>query len=99
MSARPDFSPAMLATFLRARAVHAVEQARGSARRAAALKRCKDALRRAAKVTHAEFDLAWMGRLNAPEPRVRLWAVLGQFPADFGVVLIHGGQEDGYGRH
>jgi hypothetical protein len=38
---------------------------------------------------------AWMGRLPTPEPRARLWAVLGHFPSDFGVVLTHGGQEHG----
>lgn len=97
MSGRPDFSPAMLRLFLRARAVHAVEHSRGPARRAAALKRCKGDLRRLAKITHAEFDFAWMGRLFSPAPRARLWAVLGHHPSDFGIVLTHGGQEVRHG--
>lgn len=97
VTCRPDFSPAMLRLFLRARAVHAVGGARGAARRAAALKRCRDETRRLAKVTAAEFDFAWMGRLCAPAPRARLWAVLGHHPSDFGVVLDHGGQEVEHG--
>lgn len=92
MTARPDYSPAMLRLFLRARALHASAAARGAARRAAAARRSRDETRRAAKVTVAEFDMAWMGRLLRPEPRVRLWAVLGHHPSDFGIVLMHGGQ-------
>lgn len=92
MSARPDYSPAMLRLFLRARAVHAVATARGPGHRAAAAKRCRDETRRRAGVTVAEFDFAWMGRLLRPEPRARLWAVLGHHPADHGIVLVHGGQ-------
>ena len=87
----------MLQLFLRARAVHAVEQARGPARRAAALKRCKAELRRLAKITHDDLDFAWMGRLLSPAPRARLWAVLGHHPSDFAIVLTHGGQEAEHG--
>lgn len=97
VSGRPDFSPAMLRLFLRARAVHACAQARGPARRAAALKRCKGDLRRLARITHAEIDLAWMGRLCSPPARARLWAVLGHHPSDFGIVLTHDGQEAEHG--
>lgn len=93
MSGLPDFSPAMLRLFLRARAVHALGGVRGPARRAAALKRCKAGLRSRAKITHAEFEFAWMGRLLSPVPRARLWAVLGHHPSDFGIVLTHGSQE------
>lgn len=89
---RPDFSPSMLRLFLRAQALHAASSARGPAGRAAAAKRFRAETRRLARVTVAEFDFAWMGRLLRPEPRARLWAVLGHRPADFGVVLTHGGQ-------
>lgn len=89
---RPDFSPSMLRLFLRARAFHAASSARGPAGRTAAAKRFRAETRRLARVTVAEFDFAWMGRLLRPEPRARLWAVLGHHPSDFGVVLTHGGQ-------
>lgn len=92
MSARPDYSPAMLRLFLRARALHAAASTRTSRQRAVAAKRYRDDTRRLAGVTVAEFDFAWMGRLLRPEPRVRLWAVLGHHPADHGIVLTHGGQ-------
>lgn len=92
MSPRPDYSPAMLRLFLRARALHAAASARSPARRAAAARRFRDETRRTARVTVAEFDFAWMGRLLRPEPRARLWAVLGHHPSDFGIVLTHGGQ-------
>lgn len=97
MTRGPNFSPEMLRLFLRARAVHALGGVKGPARRAAALARCKAGLRRLAKITHAEFDLAWMGRLASPEPRARMWAVLGHHPSDFGFVLTHGGQEARHG--
>lgn len=93
MSGRPEYSPAMLSLFLRARAVDACAGSRQPARRAAALARCKAELRRMAKVTVSEFEFAWMGRLLRPEPRARLWAVLGHHPSDFGIVLTRGGQE------
>lgn len=93
MSPRPEYSPAMLALFLRARAVDACAGSRKPAARAAALARCKADLRRMAKLTVMEFDFAWMGRLLRPEPRARLWAVLGHHPSDHGIVLTQGGQE------
>jgi len=92
MTTRPDYSPSMLRLFLRARALHWAAQTHGPARRAAAAKRFRNETRRTAKVTVAEFDFAWMGRLLRPEPRARLWAVLGHHPSDFGIVLTHGGQ-------
>lgn len=93
MTVRPDFSPAMLRLFLRARAAHAVGGLTAPMRRVAALDRCKVKLRRSANVTRAEFDIAWTGRLYSPVPRARLWAVLGHHPGDFGIVLTESGQE------
>lgn len=78
----PDFSPSMLRFFLRARVAH-----EGKAVRAR--------LRKAARVTVAEMDMAWMGRLLRPDPRARLWGALGHVPADHGFCLTHGGQEHG----
>lgn len=90
---RPDFSPAMLRLFLRARGELAMADAATKRQRAAALRAFKTSIRKQAGVTAGQFDLAWMGWLLTPETRVRLWAVLGHFPADHGVVLNHGGQD------
>lgn len=89
---KPDFSPAMLRFFLRARAAHAAAAKRGRSKREMAATACKVRLRRMAGITNAEFDMAWMGRLLRPEPRRRLWRALGHVPADYGVTLTHGGQ-------
>lgn len=87
-----DFSPQMLSLFLRARVCHmantAFPAARGSQERGA-----KAALRKEAGVTDFEFNMAWMGRLSRPVPRLKLWMSFGIDPAVFGVRLIDGGQE------
>lgn len=90
---RPDFSPAMLSFFLRARAhfAHANHPARCGFQ--AAAKREKAIWRKLARVTHAEMEFAWMGRLLSPAPRARLWGALGHAPGDYGILLTHGGQE------
>ena len=97
MTPRPDYSPAMLRMFLHARAVLASALATGKADKATATRKAKAGPRHLARVTQEEFDLAWTGRLLAPEPRVRLWAVLGHFPGDHGIALTHGGQEAAHG--
>ncbi|MBP2560829.1 hypothetical protein J2857_003598 [Neorhizobium galegae] len=88
----PDFSPAMLKFFIRARVAHAANIAfpapRGSQERAA-----KVAIRKAAAVTEFEFNMAWMGRLDRPLPRLKLWMSFGIDPAVFGLRLNNGGQE------
>lgn len=95
LAPRPDFSPAMLRLFLRARAEQAVEDSGRPHCRDRIIRDFKTRLRKTAGVTANQMDLAWMGRLNTPETRARLWAVLGHFPADHGVTLTHGGQENG----
>lgn len=89
----PDFSPRMLMLFLRARAIHAhgLDPARCGFQ--ATVKREKARLRKAAGVTHAQIDLAWMGHVNAAATRARLWAALGHFPADHGIVLTDDGRQ------
>lgn len=91
MTPRPDFSPLMLALFIRARAAHR-RGVEGCSRDTAA-RRERASLRRLAKVTVTQMEFAWMGRLLDPVARTRLWAVLGHFPADFGIALNHGGQD------
>lgn len=90
----PSFSPAMLQLFLYAHCVAAHARAPRLKFQTAA-EREKARLRKLARVTVNQMHSAWMGRLPTPEPRARLWAVLGHFPSDFGVVLTHGGQEHG----
>lgn len=88
----PDLSPSMLKFFIRARVAHEANIAfpapRGSQERAA-----KVAIRKAAGVTEFEFNMAWMGRLDRPLPRLRLWMSFGIDPAVFSIRLNHGGQE------
>lgn len=89
----PDFSPAMLAFFLRARAVmaHAEKPARCGMQ--ATVKRERKRWKQLSGLTHLQIEWAWMGRLWDAEARARLWAVLGHFPSDFGIVLTdRGGQ-------
>lgn len=89
----PDFSPSTLRLFLRARVLHTANTgfpaARGTQDRGA-----KVALRRAAGVTEFEFTMAWMGRLERPLPRLKLWISFGIDPAVFGVRLTDGGGQE-----
>ncbi|RWM02122.1 MAG: hypothetical protein EOR68_08425 [Mesorhizobium sp.] len=90
----PSFSPAMLQLFLYARCV-AAHARMPRLKFQTAAEREKARLRKLARITANQMHSAWMGRLPEPQPRARLWAVLGHFPSDFGVVLTHGGQEHG----
>lgn len=93
----PEFSPAMLRLFLhgRCRLAHALGSDVRAGTYGAAARRERDRLRRLAGITATEMDFAWAGRLLDPGKRVRLWAVLGHFPGDHGILLTHGGQMDG----
>ncbi|MDF1606971.1 hypothetical protein PZ897_02140 [Hoeflea sp. YIM 152468] len=95
---RPEFSPAMLKVFLRARIADAVFRAGGAEPaggvRYDATRKAKAGIRKAAGVTNFEFNFAWTGRLNTAEARAKLWGALGHVPADHGVTLTDdGGQE------
>lgn len=95
----PDFSPAMLKGFLRARVsmaamVEVFDPKTGiytNLPRAQAEEKAR--LRSAAGITKAQFDLAWSGRILSLQPRCGLWKALGVDPAKHGVVLVEGGQE------
>lgn len=89
--ARPDFSPRMLAFFLRARAAMAVAESGEPWRRTELVRGFKAAMRKTCGVTATEFHFAWMGRLQNPERRARIWAMLGHFPADYGITLTDDG--------
>lgn len=89
----PDFSPAMLKTFLRLRVSHMANLAFLSTRNAAE-RGARVELRKAACVSRAEFDDAWHGRLKAGRTRAKIWAALWVDPADHGQHLTDdGGQE------
>jgi hypothetical protein len=85
---RPDFSPAMLASFIHARLFLLTE-------------RCDEKwavldMEKAADVTPQEFKLARDGRLKLAAPRLRLWGSFGHVPAEYGIVLTDdGGAEKG----
>lgn len=86
----PDFSCQTLRLFLRARIVarrNVHDEAPAVARRAVS-----SVIRREARITHAQFDMAVSGRLMAPEVRARIWGALGHDPAEHGVQLVQGGQ-------
>ena len=88
----PDFSPAMLRLFLRARMTHALNTA-FPGKPTGIRNGERNGLCKRAGITRGEWDMAWMGRLMRPEPRTRIWVALGADPAASGITLTHGGQE------
>ena len=100
----PDFSPAMLKRFLRARADIAGFKAifpseLSSARKVrktfnAALKEERAAISRRSGVSDEQFDLAWQGRLSTADPRRRIWIALNADPEFHGVRLLDKGKQE-----
>lgn len=93
MTSVPEFSPRMLMLFLRARAVHAHAVQPEQRGFQATVKREKAQLRRLARITHAQVDMAWMGQVHSAATRAKLWAVLGHYPADHGILLTDDGRQ------
>ncbi|MBX5015929.1 hypothetical protein [Rhizobium lentis] len=96
----PDFSPAMLKRFLRAR-VGIEAYGRIFAAPAGFAPKLEDIeaeekrrLRKSAGITEEQFDLAWSGRGISLEPRQRLWKALGVDPAACGVRLLDQGKQE-----
>lgn len=90
MTARlPEYSPVMLRLMLEARAVLAADD-RGMSRKAFA-----NEVAKLAGVHFRSVYVAMAGRLRRADQRARLWAVLGHFPSDFGVVLTDDGGQHG----
>lgn len=81
----PDYSPEMLSSFLRIRVAYANLTAFKPGRDTVKAERAL--LARAAGVSRADFWVAWQGNALDSALRTRLWAALGVYPADFGVVL------------
>lgn len=90
----PEYSPRMLKAFLRAGATYRCFSAPLPAGRAATIARFKADIRKSARVTYAEIEFAWMGRLWTAAPRTKLWAALKINPADHGVKLVDGGSQE-----
>jgi hypothetical protein len=85
----PDYSPAMLASFLRIRVAYANLTAFKPGHDTIKAERAM--LAHAAGVTPGDFWVAWQGNALGAGLRARLWAALGVYPADFGVVLDDAG--------
>lgn len=86
----PEYSPAMLRMMLEGRAVLARDDAGQT------LRQFVHGIARLAGVHVRAVHLALAGRLHKADRRVRLWAVLGHFPSDHGIVLTDdGGQHHG----
>jgi hypothetical protein len=97
---KPDFSPAMLKSFLRIRVGHMAFSSAypaASQRPLAYVKAeisAKRTLRIMARVTEVQFDLAWHGRALSVEPRLKLWGALGVVPAEYGIRLVDYGKQE-----
>lgn len=92
----PDFSPGALALFLRGHLFRAgVEAAYLSPlNKVSASKAERRRVQKLARVSDAEWDAAWTGRLKKAAPRVRLWAAVGQVPGHFDVMLTDDGRQE-----
>lgn len=85
----PDFSPAMLALFLRARAFACEEFSAGKAQFA-------EHMVTVSGLAWSDVRSAFAGKLVDAGKRARLWAALGHIPADYNIVFDDaGGQRHG----
>jgi hypothetical protein len=85
----PEYSPAMLRLMLEARSVLAADD-HGQSKKAFARE-----IARLSGVHIRAVHFAMAGRLRKADQRARLWAVLGHFPSDFGLVLTDDGGQRG----
>lgn len=74
----PEYSPRMLQLFLRARIVF--RSVIEGMPRDRARKLVSADVRRAARITHAQFDIALAGHRTAPATRAAIWGALGILP-------------------
>lgn len=87
MKPQPDFSPAMLKAFLHARAIAREGFEPTPKGRLAARHDLAGEIMDKAGVGWSDVSDAFAGRLFDPGKRAAIWAVLGHFPSDFGIVL------------
>jgi hypothetical protein len=83
----PDFSPAMLKTFLYARAVARDGFAQSEAGQVAARRAVADELADRTGLPWSTIRAAFAGQLREAGARAAIWAALGHFPSDHGIVL------------
>lgn len=92
----PDFSPAMLRLFIEGRVVRRMgETGEVRARAKAAVMR---ELGRLCGLAAARIGIAHAGQMHHGEHRTRLWAALGLFPADHGLMLTDDGGQVAHDR-
>lgn len=90
----PDYSPAMLAAFLRAQCWKQVGHGAIPGKAKRAWSKLRPSLRRATGLSAKTLDLAFEGKLGIADCRAKIWGALGQVPADYGVTLLDfGGQQ------
>lgn len=74
----PEYSPRMLRLFLRARIVFRAVM--DGVPREQARKLVSADIRRAARITHVQFDIAMRGHAVNPRTRAAIWGALGIVP-------------------
>lgn len=84
---RPDFSPQMLRFFLYARAMARDGFEPTPKGQLAARHDLAGEIMDRSGLAWSDVAAAFAGRLEDPGKRAAIWAVLGHFPADFGIVL------------
>lgn len=87
MKPQPDFSPAMLKAFLHARAIAREGFEPTPKGRLAARHDLAGEIMDVAGVGWSDVSDAFAGKLQDPGARAAIWAALGHFPSDFGIVL------------
>ncbi len=96
MTIRPELSPMVLRLYLHiqsqnAACSHKRDEIGGCAK-------CRNnylrVIRRRARVTIAQMDLAVSGKLRAAAPRGRLWRAIGFSPKDNKIRLLDGGKQE-----
>lgn len=90
---QPDFSPAMLKSFLAIRIAYLVRTSYPSVG-ASAEKAARTELRKRSCLTRAEFDLALAGKLKSANARGKIWAALWVHPATFRIRLLDNGRQE-----
>jgi hypothetical protein len=84
---RPDFSPEMLRFFLFARAIARDGFDQTIAGRTAARADLMQEIMAQSGLAWSDVKAAFAGTLDEPGKRAAIWAALGHFPADYGMVL------------
>jgi hypothetical protein len=84
---KPDFSPAMLKSFLYARAMARDGFGRDEFGQVCARRTVMDEMVEQTGLPLSMVRAAFAGQLKDAGSRAAIWAALGHFPADYGIVL------------